>query len=201
MGRRTGWSQISSGWSCASLTARPCILVARPGNLAYPFQFRPDLNNKTTFYFIGFQRRDISSPVRGLEENMSLYKDQYRIESARLVDWDYSFTGYYFVTICTYNHIDYFGDIKNSKMNLSEIGRIANNYWNEIPTHFPYTKLDKFIIMPNHLHGIIKIHNGNDPRRDAIYRVSHITQPEFHIHNVRAPGRSPQQYPKQPAPQ
>ena len=69
-------------------------------------------------------------------------------------------------------------------MNLSEIGRIANNYWNEIPTHFPYTKLDEFIIMPNHLHGIIKINNGNDPRRDAIYRVSPITKNVSHIKKI-----------------
>jgi hypothetical protein len=42
LGGFTGWSQSSSGWSCASLTARPCILVARPSNLAYPLQFLPD---------------------------------------------------------------------------------------------------------------------------------------------------------------
>ena len=115
---------------------------------------------------------------------MSLYKDQYRIESARLVDWDYSFTGYYFITICTYNRIDYFGYIKNSKMVLSKIGRIAYNYWQEIQNHFPYAKLDEFIIMPNHLHGIIIINDGCHSRRNAIYRVSPITQNVSHINKI-----------------
>lgn len=115
---------------------------------------------------------------------MSLSRDQYRIESARLVDWDYSFSGYYFITICTHNGTDYFGEIKNGKMVLSEIGLIAYNYWKEISTHFPYAKLDEFIIMPNHLHGIITINDGCNPRRDAIYRVFPITQNGSHIKKI-----------------
>ncbi len=102
---------------------------------------------------------------------MSLYKDRYRLESTRLSDWDYSFIGYYYVTICTQNCIDYFGDLKTGKMVLSEMGRIAYNYWQEIPKHFPFTRLDEFVIMPNHLHGILIINDGNTTRRDAIYRV------------------------------
>lgn len=107
---------------------------------------------------------------------MSLYKDQYRVESSRLVDWDYSFTGYYFITICTYDRKDYFGHIKNSKMVLSKIGRVAYDYWQEIPTHFPFVTLDEFIIMSNHLHGILTINDVDNTRRDAIYRVSPIKQ-------------------------
>ena len=42
-------------------------------------------------------------------------------------------------------------------MELSEIGKIANKYWNEIPKHFPFVKLDAFVVMPNHVHGIIII--------------------------------------------
>ncbi|MCK5201915.1 MAG: transposase [Spirochaetales bacterium] len=118
---------------------------------------------------------------------MSLYRDQYRIESARLVGWDYSVGGYYFITICTHNSIDYFGDIKNRKMVLSKIGRIAHNYWQEIPSRFPYCKLDEFIIMTNHLHGILTINDVNDPRRDAIHRVSPITQNVSHIDKIDNP--------------
>ena len=92
---------------------------------------------------------------------MSLYKDKYRVESIRLKNWDYTFNGYYFITICTKNKECYFGEIIDDKMILSEIGKIAHKYWQEIPKHFPFAQLDKFVIMPNHMHGIIIIDNGN----------------------------------------
>lgn len=80
-------------------------------------------------------------------------------QSMRLKDYDYSTNGYYFITICTKNKIECFGKITNGKMELSEIGKIANQCWLEIPEHFPNTKLDEYIIMPNHLHGILIIEN------------------------------------------
>jgi putative transposase len=88
---------------------------------------------------------------------MTLFLDQWRIESIRLKDWDYASPGMYFVTICTRDKNPYFGKIVDGKMILSEIGLIAENYWREIPEHFPYTVLDEFIIMPDHIHGIIEI--------------------------------------------
>ena len=75
----------------------------------------------------------------------------------RLKDYDYSSDGFYFVTICTYNQEEYFGEIKNCKMQLSKIGKIAKKFWLEIPDHNKNTKLDEFVVMPNHLHGIIVI--------------------------------------------
>ena len=98
---------------------------------------------------------------------MSLYKNRYRIESARLNNWDYSSNGYYFITICTKNRIPYFGNIINGNMNLSKIGKLAYKYWKDIPDHFSFAQLNKFVIMPNHIHGIILIDN----RRHAIHRV------------------------------
>lgn len=53
----------------------------------------------------------------------------------------------------------FFGDVVAGKMRLSEIGKIAEKFWLEIPGHFPFIKLNKFIIMPNHIHGIIEIDN------------------------------------------
>lgn len=88
-----------------------------------------------------------------------LYKNKYRIESARLKGWDYSSPGYYFITIVTKNREHWFGQIVDGKMNLSEIGEIAEQYWAEIPCHFPFVKLDEYIVMPNHIHGIIIIEN------------------------------------------
>jgi len=73
----------------------------------------------------------------------------------RLKDYDYSQAGAYFVTICTYDKICYFGDIENEIMQLNEYGEIAANAWKEILNHYNDIGLDEFIIMPNHVHGII----------------------------------------------
>jgi putative transposase len=86
-----------------------------------------------------------------------LYKNKYRIESARLKNWDYSTEGCYFVTICTQGRNHYFGGIDNGAMMLSEIGKIAEQFWGEIPNHFPFVHLDEWVIMPNHVHGIVVI--------------------------------------------
>ncbi len=92
---------------------------------------------------------------------MGKFKGKYRIPSARLQTWDYGSNGMYFITICTKNREHYFGEIANGQMILSEIGLLANKYWNEIPEHFPFVILDAFVVMPNHVHGII-IMNKND---------------------------------------
>lgn len=84
-----------------------------------------------------------------------LFKNKYRIKSTRLKGWDYSSEGFYFITICTYNRNQYLGQIINGKMELSEIGVIVEKYWHEIPRHYKNISLDSFVIMPNHLHGII----------------------------------------------
>ncbi len=92
---------------------------------------------------------------------MILYNNRYRIESTRLKEWDYSANGYYSITICTDKRIYYFGDIKNGGMVLSAVGQMAYKYWHEIPYHFPFVMLDAFIIMPNHIHGIIIINKAD----------------------------------------
>jgi len=88
---------------------------------------------------------------------MTLFKNKYRIESARLQNWDYGWNGKYFVTIVTKNRECYFGEISNGKMILNDLGEIAEKCWREIPEHFPFVILDEFIVMPNHVHGIIEI--------------------------------------------
>ena len=92
------------------------------------------------------------------------YKGRYRIESARLKNWDYGWNAAYFVTICTHGREHYFGDIIDGRMQLSEIGHLANKYWSEIPKHFPFVELDSFVVMPNHVHGIVIINKPNDER-------------------------------------
>lgn len=92
---------------------------------------------------------------------MSLFKNQYRIESARLKDWDYSRYGYYFVTICTKDKKHFLGDIIGDKLQLSEIGKIVVEEWQKTEKLRDYVELDEWVIMPNHLHGIAIIQNEN----------------------------------------
>jgi len=99
---------------------------------------------------------------------MALYKGKYRIESTRLKNWDYSRDGNYFITICTQNRAHFFGEIVNHKMILSQTGRFAEKHWLEIPAHFSFASLDAFVVMPDHIHGIVVI--------DAINRVSTINR-------------------------
>jgi REP-associated tyrosine transposase len=98
------------------------------------------------------------------------FKNKYRISSIRLPYWDYSQAATYFITICTKNRIPYFGHIQGDVMVLSDIGEMAKKYWLEIPNHFPFAKLDAFVVMPDHIHGIIIIDKPIE-RRDAINRV------------------------------
>ncbi len=114
---------------------------------------------------------------------MTLFKNKYRVESARLKNWDYGWNGKYFVTIVTKFRKHYFGEIINGEMDLLEIGKYAKKCWCEIPEHFPFVILDEFQIMPNHIHGIIVLNkngdckqiNRNRNRRDVACNVSTIT--------------------------
>jgi REP element-mobilizing transposase RayT len=85
------------------------------------------------------------------------YNPDHHRRSIRLKEYDYSQAGLYFITICTQNRECLFGDVRNGMIELSQIGKIAHNIWYETPQHFDYTELDEFVLMPNHLHGIIVI--------------------------------------------
>ena len=78
-------------------------------------------------------------------------------KSTRLRNYSYSQAGYYFVTICTQNRVNYFGEIDTDRTKLSGIGQIAMDCWCAIPEHFDNAGLDEFVVMPNHIHGIIVI--------------------------------------------
>jgi putative transposase len=82
-----------------------------------------------------------------------------RRRSIRLVEYNYSNAGAYFVTICVRDKKSILGHIRNGDVDLSPIGEIAHRCWNEIPNHFLYVELDAFIVMPNHLHGIIVLNS------------------------------------------
>lgn len=88
---------------------------------------------------------------------MTLYKNKYRIESARRPGFDYSTPGYYFFTTVTKNRENLFGEIVDHQMILNESGEIVSKCWYEIPDHVTDVKIDEFVVMPNHVHGIIQI--------------------------------------------
>ena len=80
---------------------------------------------------------------------MNQFKNKYRINSTRLQGWDYTSHGWYFVTICTRNRQPFFGHITNGVMHLSPIGKIADQYWREIPNHTAgHVLLDAYVVMP-----------------------------------------------------
>ncbi len=87
--------------------------------------------------------------------------------SIRLKGYDYSQEGAYFLTVCTHQKKILFGTIENETMHLNEAGEQALQCWNEIPDHFPNVELDEFIIMPNHIHGIIVIVGANNHSPDS----------------------------------
>jgi len=77
--------------------------------------------------------------------------------SIRLKGYDYSARGSYFLTICSHGRECLFGDVVGEEMRLSEIGDIVGKCWAEIPNHFANVRLDKFVVMPNHVHGILAL--------------------------------------------
>jgi len=112
------------------------------------------------------------------------FQNKYRNGSARAHWWDYGWNGAYFITICTRNRGHYFGEIYDGKMELSHLGIIANVLWHEIPNHSVSVELGDFVIMPNHIHGILIIDKPN-----VVVETGHIVGSE-HALNLRA--QSPQ---------
>ena len=82
--------------------------------------------------------------------------------SIRLEGYDYSRAGAYFVTVCTNNREYLFGNIVNDEAVLSEYGKIVENVWCNLTDHYQNIKMDKFIVMPNHIHGIIILMDMDD---------------------------------------
>jgi putative transposase len=101
-------------------------------------------------------------------EQMKLHR-----RSIRLKEYDYSQPGAYFVTMATFQRDGLFGQIANEEMQLNEFGTIAEDCWCAIPEHFANVELGTYVIMPNHVHGIIVIH---DDGTGTIYRAPTVEQ-------------------------
>ena len=85
--------------------------------------------------------------------------------SLRINGYDYTQVGAYFITVVTRNRTCVFGDVLNGESVLNVSGRIVQTVWNELPVHFRPIGLDEFVVMPNHVHGIIMI---NDAQRASV---------------------------------
>lgn len=95
------------------------------------------------------------------------FLSRYRVESPRLRDYDYTLPGWYFVTMCTRDRMHDFGHVNDGYALLSKVGRVAHDTYTRIPQQFCNAHIDEFVVMPNHIHGIICI-----LRRDVINHVS-----------------------------
>jgi len=103
---------------------------------------------------------------------MSFFKGKYRIESSRLESWDYSWPGWYYVTINTRRHQTFFGEISDNTMHLSTIGEIVKEEWLKTAKIRRYLEFDEWQIMPNHLHAILIINQQSGVERTGRARMT-----------------------------
>lgn len=119
---------------------------------------------------------------------MEKFQGKYRITSARLQTWDYATNGMYFITICTNNREHYFGEIIEKQFIASQIGELAEKYWYEMPGHFSFVKMDEFVVMPNHVHGIIIIDKPFDDNANVETRLIASLPVQNHQTESKIPG-------------
>jgi hypothetical protein len=98
---------------------------------------------------------------------MTLFRSRYRIETTRLKNHSYKY-GWYFVTICTRHRVQWFGEIRQGKMVLSEAGKIIHNEWMKTASIRSSVTLDAWCIMPDHLHGILIIRRSFNDNGESV---------------------------------
>lgn len=94
-----------------------------------------------------------------LADDVPLYRG-YRAPSARLRHWDYTANAFYFVTICTRERLPLLGEVVNGQVILSQAGRIVDEEWRRTAAIRPDVLTDEYVVMPNHVHGIIVLSRG-----------------------------------------
>jgi putative transposase len=98
--------------------------------------------------------------------NMKYDPENHHRRSIRLKGYDYSSAGSYFITICTYQRECLFGEISNGEMQLNQYGQIVQLHWQNLPKYHPRLQLDEFVVMPNHMHGILVLKDNRDVFHD-----------------------------------
>ena len=125
---------------------------------------------------------------------MNVYNPQmHNRRSIRFKGYDYTQAGLYFITICCQNRACLFGEIENGKMMLNDAGAIANDCWLNIPNHFPNAILHEYVIMPNHVHGIIELVGANhhSPKTNHHSPETNQHSPETNQHSPKTNQYSP----------
>jgi len=95
-----------------------------------------------------------------LRSQLTHATQQHQRRSIRLKDYDYSQEGAYFVTICTQKHKLLLGEIRNAEMVLNEYGKIVAECWQWLSKQYRHVELDEWVLMPNHMHGIVILCRG-----------------------------------------
>ena len=93
---------------------------------------------------------------------MSFDSDKHHRRPIRLPKYDYSRTGWYFVTICTQERDCRFGEIVDAEMRLNDAGLMIERWWRKLPDKFTSITIDVYVVMPNHFHGIVVIEDNDD---------------------------------------
>ncbi len=94
---------------------------------------------------------------------MTVRERTHRRNTNRAEGFDYATAGWYYVTVCTHKLQPMFGDVVDGDMVPNEFGQIAATVWDDLPARFPLVSIDAFVIMPNHIHGIIVINDDPEP--------------------------------------
>ena len=94
----------------------------------------------------------------------------------RLRDFDYSSPGYYFVTICCQNRMPLFGEIRDGEMHLNEPGEVVAALWDELPPSFHGVSISDHIVMPNHIHLLLRIDTDPDGQALDAPTISQVIQ-------------------------
>ncbi len=94
--------------------------------------------------------------------------EQHHRRSIRLPDYDYAQPGGYVVTICVQGHVRLFGEVVEGRMFLNPAGQMVHAVWNDVSRRFPRAETDAFIVMPNHVHGIVVLTGRSAPANPAV---------------------------------
>lgn len=114
---------------------------------------------------------------------MSYNPDIHHRRSIRLKGYDYSKAGAYFVTICIHQRLPLLGEIENGAIALTPAGEMVQTIWNEIPSHYLNVGLDAFVVMPNHVHGILILESNCNQSSmtlgDVVHRFKSFTTTKY----------------------
>jgi putative transposase len=115
---------------------------------------------------------------------MNANRPTHRRRSIRLRDFDYAQTGAYFVTICAHERVCLFGELVDNEVQLNDAGKVVKACWLAVSTHFLDVDLDAFVVMPNHLHGIVVI-------TDRVVGAKNVSPLRDNVDTRRRPIQSP----------